>query len=198
MKIVYPAEKIIPYKNEVLRYLGYKKPGERDNVSDVISQKVDSCILSMHKVLKPQMVCDFFPASFLDEYNINTMNLKKATENSSYIIIMAATIGPMVDKLILQSQKTDCSDAVILQATGAMFIESFVDSVCNNFQVVANEKGYKLKPRFSPGFGDVILDNQKFIFNLLRCTQQIGLTLNDSLIMSPEKSITAFIGIEKL
>lgn len=198
MKIVYSAENIVPYKDEVLRYLGYKKPEDRKNISDVISQKIDSCILSMHKILKPQMVYDFFPASFLDENNINSVNLKIATENSSYVIIMAATIGPLVDKLILQKQKTDCSDAVILQATGAMFIESFVDSVCDDFQIIAKEKGYKLKPRFSPGFGDVHLENQKFIFNLLRCTQQIGLTLNDSLIMSPEKSITAFIGIEKL
>ena len=55
-----------------------------------------------------------------------------------------------------------------------------------------------LKPRFSPGFGDLSLENQKKIFSFLRCSQQIGLTLNDSLVMSPEKSVTAFIGLEKI
>ena len=34
-------------------------------------------------------------------------------------------------------------------------------------------------------------------FRLLNCTQKIGLTLMDSFIMAPEKSITAFIGLEK-
>ena len=42
--------------------------------------------------------------------------------------------------------------------------------------------------------GNVELSVQKEFFRLLPCTR-IGLTLMDTLIMSPEKSVTAFIGV---
>ena len=52
-----------------------------------------------------------------------------------------------------------------------------------------------LRPRFSAGYGDLSLSVQKDIFSVLDCARKIGLTLNDSLIMSPSKSVTAVVGI---
>ena len=40
-----------------------------------------------------------------------------------------------------------------------------------------------------------ILRYQKDIFSVLDCQRKIGLTLNDSMLMSPTKSVTAIIGI---
>jgi cobalamin-dependent methionine synthase I len=54
-----------------------------------------------------------------------------------------------------------------------------------------------LRPRYSPGFGDVPLAVQKTFFEILECQKNLALTLNDSLIMSPEKSVTAFVGVYK-
>ena len=64
-------------------------------------------------------------------------------------------------------------------------------------KIEAKENGYKTHPRFSSGYGDLSLSTQNIFFRLLNCTQKIGLTLMDSFIMAPEKSITAFIGLEK-
>ena len=52
-----------------------------------------------------------------------------------------------------------------------------------------------MKPRFSPGYGDLSLEMQRDIFRVLDCPRKIGLTLNESLLMSPSKSVTAIIGI---
>jgi len=52
-----------------------------------------------------------------------------------------------------------------------------------------------LKPRFSPGYGDLPLETQREIFDVLDCSRRIGLMLNDSLLMSPTKSVTAFVGV---
>ena len=41
------------------------------------------------------------------------------------------------------------------------------------------------RPRFSPGYGDLPLTVQKDFFRVLDCTRKIGLSLNDSLLMSP-------------
>jgi 5-methyltetrahydrofolate--homocysteine methyltransferase len=58
--------------------------------------------------------------------------------------------------------------------------------------------GESLRPRFSAGYGDLPLEYQKKIFDLLDPHTQIGLTLNDSYLMSPSKSVTALIGVEKI
>ena len=55
--------------------------------------------------------------------------------------------------------------------------------------------GKYARPRFSAGYGDFELSAQTEIFHALDCQRKIGLTLNDSLLMSPSKSVTAIIGI---
>ena len=57
------------------------------------------------------------------------------------------------------------------------------------------EKGVLLKPRFSAGYGDLPLAVQKAIFSALELSQRIGLTLNESLLMTPSKSVTAIFGL---
>ena len=74
-------------------------------------------------------------------------------------------------------------------------IEALCDDFCNDIQ---NTLKTQLKPRFSAGYGDLPLDTQKQIFSLLNLSKNIGLTLNDSLLMSPTKSVTAFIGMQEV
>ena len=114
----------------------------------------------------------------------------------SKVILIASTIGPLADNLIRRFTKLDAAKAAIMQAAGAMFIESYLDSFNAQLEKEAEEQGYKLHSRFSPGYGDVSLEIQRHFFSILPCTQRIGLTLTDSLVMAPEKSVTAFIGME--
>ena len=60
---------------------------------------------------------------------------------------------------------------------------------------IAAEEGKSLRPRYSAGYGDFSLENQRGIFDLLSPAKHIGLTLKDNLIMVPEKSVTAVIGL---
>ena len=89
----------------------------------------------------------------------------------------------------------DPSYSSICQATGAMYIETFIDNLNAHIKEEANNEGLTTMPRYSPGYGDVPLSIQKDFFRLLNC-KRIGLSLMDSLIMAPEKSVTAFIGIK--
>ena len=85
----------------------------------------------------------------------------------------------------------------MLQAAGAMFIEEYCNYLENFLLTQEKKTGNSFKPRFSPGYADIKLETQKIFFELLQCQKNIALTLNDSLIMSPEKSVTAFIGVKK-
>ena len=54
------------------------------------------------------------------------------------------------------------------------------------------------RPRFSPGYGDLPLEVQRTLFSLLEPMRHIGLSLTDSLLMSPTKSVTAFVGLTEM
>ena len=51
-------------------------------------------------------------------------------------------------------------------------------------------------PRFSAGYGDLPLELQADIFNLLKPEKQMGVFLSESFIMSPTKSVTAFVALK--
>ncbi len=131
--------------------------------------------------------------SFAD-VTLHSKDLSTNLESCSKVALLAATIGPQVDALIRRHSSLDPVYASILQATGAMFIEELVDLTNSEIKKIAAAQGLKTKPRYSPGYGDVPLQVQKDFFRLLPCTR-IGLTLMDTLIMAPEKSVTAFVGL---
>jgi cobalamin-dependent methionine synthase I len=140
----------------------------------------------MSKTLDPEV-------SFAD-VTLHSKDLTTNLNGCSKVALLAATIGPQVDALIRKNSSLDPVYASILQATGAMFIEEVVDLVNAEIKKIAGSQGLKTRPRYSPGFGDVPLEVQRDFFRLLPCTR-IGLTLMDTLIMAPEKSVTAFVGL---
>ena len=56
------------------------------------------------------------------------------------------------------------------------------------------KEGLYARPRFSPGYGDFSLEHQKEITSILNTPKTIGLTVTDTLILAPAKSVTAIIG----
>jgi cobalamin-dependent methionine synthase I len=89
------------------------------------------------------------------------------------------------------------SRAVTLQAAAAAMIESWCDEVNQKIIREASEQGFYCRPRFSPGYGDFPLERQREMVRILDTSRQIGVTLNESLLMSPSKSVTAVFGIRK-
>ena len=85
-------------------------------------------------------------------------------------------------------------DALIYQAAGAEMIEAYVDELNTKLKIQAAAEGYKLRPRFSPGYGDLPIDLQRDFSRILQLPKTCGITLTDTLLMVPSKSVTAFIG----
>ena len=104
---------------------------------------------------------------------------------------MEAGAGLEIDRLIRRYTSLSPAKALFFQAIGAERIESLCDAFCEELK----KDGLQLRPRFSPGYGDLPMELQKDIFRVLDCPRKIGLALNESLLMSPSKSVTAIIGI---
>ena len=106
----------------------------------------------------------------------------------------AATVGLELDRLIARAQSGAPARALLLQAIGAERIEALADAVAADARADAARRGLAVRPRFSPGYGDLPLALQREIFAALDCPRRIGLTLGGSLLMTPTKSVTALIG----
>ena len=111
------------------------------------------------------------------------------------LVLFAATIGLAPDRLIAKYGRLSPVKALCMQAIGAERIESLCDMFCGELAETYAEEGLSLRPRFSPGYGDLPLEAQDSVFKALDCNRKIGLSLNDSLLMSPSKSVTAIVGL---
>ncbi len=197
-------ELVEPDYDELYRYAGFSKHALADFNDNQIKELADQAVGAISKCMNCRAVYTEFPLEFLPEETIcfagkqlQSHHLMLNLHDCHAVYLFAATLGPAVDKLIQKESRINPAKAVMMQAAGAMFIEKYVDLLQNFLASQQEEAGCLLRPRYSPGFGDVPLAVQKTFFELLECHKNLALTLNDSLIMSPEKSVTAFIGIYK-
>lgn len=122
----------------------------------------------------------------LDGMAFSSETVKKALAGCDRAVIFAATVGLAPDRLMLTYGSLEPSLALCLQAIGAERIEALCDAFC-----AAYPDG---RPRISPGYGDFPLATQRELFSRLDCPRSIGLTLNENLLMTPTKSVTAVFG----
>ena len=122
--------------------------------------------------------------------------LAKNLQGAKYAVIFCATVGLAVDRIIGKYSVISPSLALLCDAVGAERIEA----LCDAFErEISDDLGecYELCHRFSPGYGDLQISLQKEIFNLLKPEKYIGVALNESLMMSPSKSVSAVIGLRE-
>ncbi len=113
-------------------------------------------------------------------------------------VIFGATLGVEIDRLIAKYGKISPSKALLIQAIGAERIEALCDEFCHEQREVLEKSGFSVMKRISPGYGKFSLSAQKKLFSLMNFGGTIGLTLNESLLMSPSKSVTAIFGFKKI
>ena len=122
----------------------------------------------------------------LDGMSLPSETVKKALAGCDRAVIFAATVGLAPDRLMLTYGTLEPSLALCLQAIGAERIEALCDAFCATYP--------DGRPRISPGYGDFPLATQRDLFSRLDCPRAIGLTLNENLLMTPTKSVTAVFG----
>lgn len=190
-----------PDRREVYRYLGYRGqlPDER------VREACERCIGDLLRASAPKVICREFPlviAEGLPEIHISDLcirsrNLAKNLRDCDRILLFAATLGVGPDRLIARASVARVSDMVILQAAAATMIEACCNSACDDLREQYRLRGCHLRPRFSPGYGDFSLEHQRDLIRMLNASKEIGITLTESLLMMPSKSVTAVIGVSE-
>ena len=180
---------------EILRYAGV-----RSDAPDMV-ELLESCLAEVQGKLSYKACWQTFPVILRDDAvdltftQTTSASLRKHLQGCGSIVLFAATVGLELDRLITRYSRISPSRALMFQAIGAERIEALCDLVSRDTAETAAECGMHTTSRFSPGYGDLPLDIQRDIFRVLDCPRKIGLTLNESLLMSTKKSVTAVVGL---
>lgn len=176
-------------RNEAVRYLG--GAGIRLNYRmDVLMDECEKAVLEKAS-----------PKYLYVEKNLPCPQIMGGKDIESHLngcekaIVMCATVGSEVDKLIRISQISDMARAVVMDSLASVAVEQ----VCNAFDKIIAEKysDYNMTFRFSPGYGDYPIELQKIILQMLDAPKKIGLCTNDNFLLTPTKSVTAVLGLSK-
>lgn len=175
-------------REEALRYMGVKALNP-DYMTTELMNKAEHDIL---KLCRPAYT---FTEITPDSKALGGKDIFKVIKGCDKILLIAATLGIYVDKLLRKTQVTDMAQAVVLDSMASVAIEQFMDKI--ETELKERYKDYYFTRRFSPGYGDYPLEKQREVIDILNAQKKIGLNLTQSLMLNPTKSVTAVIGVSK-
>jgi hypothetical protein len=134
-----------------------------------------------------------------DETCLKSRQLARMLQKSDEVLFMAGTAGTEIsDRISMEMEKDDAAASVVLDAVASSSADMILDWIMDIFNKILQKEGRRLtRHRYSPGFGDLPLSNQAVIFRLLGL-DQLHLSLNEAMMLSPEKSVLAIAGIERI
>ena len=188
-------------KSEVLRYLSY----DGQEIDEDLDCKINKCIEETKNDIDVKYVYDIY--DIVNDLDSNTIqfkntNLKLKSKDVSELlrdcdkcILMSATLGFKIEKNIRRYSYKDLTKGVIIDACATTSIEEICDLVQESILKDVSKEGKSLTMRYSPVYGDLDIRVNKDILNLLNAHRKIGVTVTDTGIMIPRKSVVALIGI---
>ena len=190
---LYHAKDLPVDEGEVLRYAGCPKSDE------AMRERMRACLTEALPTVRFRLCWREFPVTVdgarvdLGFTEVTSDALARNLSGCASVVVLAATAGYGIDRLIARYSQLEPSKAVWMQAIGAERVES----LCDAFQaeLASSRSPAVLRPRFSPGYGDLPLALQRPLTAVLDSERAVGVTVNESLLLSPSKSVTALIGI---
>jgi hypothetical protein len=113
------------------------------------------------------------------------------------VIVMVCTIGSELDESVSSLFKVDPVMAVALDGVGSAAVEQLAIQACNYFEAEANDQELQTTLPLNPGMiGWSVEEGQPQIFTLLD-SEGINVSLTESCMMIPNKSISMILGLGK-
>lgn len=110
-------------------------------------------------------------------------------------ILTAVTIGKELEERIQhETQAGNLEKALALDTIGSEAAEAAAESLNTHLLSLARQEKLFLTKRFSPGYGDFTLNNQKQFFRTLSL-ESLGISMDNNFVLTPKKTITAVIGV---
>jgi hypothetical protein len=179
----------------VIRYLGMGRAAPPPQVEDLLEQALSD----FNQVVRYRASCLTAPVTpreggtDLSVLFAPGKALAKNLAGCDRAILFAATVGTPAELQRKRAQLISPARALVLDAVGTAAIEAFCDRLCEGWE--GDFAPGKLRPRFSPGYADLPLSLQKPFLEVLDAGRRLGITLTEALLMIPQKSVTAIVGL---
>ena len=184
--------------SDVLKEIGYGKVMPEDEIVAI----ANSLLIEVASFVKPSCtfaLCDGEIAGssiVFDNYHLEIgKTIAGLLKGSERFCVFAATTGTLFQDFQNEIKaKDDILQTFILDVIGSCIAEKAGDimETLLEKEIVNNRHTH----RFSPGYCGWPLTDQKLLFELLGGTPS-GITLSETCLMSPVKSISGIIGIGK-
>ncbi len=193
-------------KSEVLRYLGYNNYVENKELPHMLKEQVNTAIQAAYKMVEPQVSYGIFDFDldeknkriiFADDICFHSEYIFKNLKNADKILVAILTLGDTIE-----SKSADCFackdylTGMIYDAIGSVALNdlkrNFFKMLCK--KACTQKKG--ITRGFSPGSGKWDIMDQAYIFKLVDA-KSIGVTLKESMMMKPIKTLSVVHGIGK-
>ena len=187
-------------KHLVLQNIGYasgRKPSARvasvldeyiENANQLIEPSYSYIIKDIERV---RSSCVFIDGSIVLRSQVITKMLKECSK----IAIFVATIGSHLEETVIRLTEDGLVlQSAILDSIGSVSTEKVADQVQNEIKKVAEAEELCTSRRFSPGYCDWTIRQQKEIFRALD-GNTAGIHLTRECLMLPRKSMSGIIGI---
>ena len=116
-------------------------------------------------------------------------------KNAESVALFICTAGSEVDELSRKSMKEgDLLRGYVYDVIGSEVAESAADKMQEALKITAASSGMKITNRFSPGYCGWDVAEQHNLFSFFP-DNYCGITLTDSALMNPVKSVSGLIGI---
>lgn len=180
---------------EALRYLAIARP-------DAASlEAIEPVAAGLENTLTPRFTFAVFPVRHTPEgvalegsglvlpgEMARTM-LKDCTDAA----LLLCTLGAGFEARLRAVSARDMAQAAQLDACGSAYVEAGCDEAEKAIAARFPEKF--LTDRFSPGYGDLPLSLQRALCAALDSQRRLGVTVTESLLMVPMKTVSAVIGL---
>ncbi|MDR2268199.1 MAG: hypothetical protein LBD81_01955, partial [Holosporaceae bacterium] len=167
---------------EAGRYLGYESDTK---IPAQINAMIQKAMVEICATAEPRTICRYFSVR-------NDVNFQYEG-----IILMGATLGVSVDRLLSRAQVQNMAYALILDSCATAAIEEVCDNLQNNLINIYADRNMYLTNRHSPGYGNLPLSTQPNFILLLDAERKIGLGTTRNFLLTPLKSVTAMILVSR-
>jgi hypothetical protein len=186
--------------DELAKLLGGQK---KKSLPKSIRKKVRTARQKLNKLIKPSLHYRIVKPSVMDNdvvqldetVEFTSTQLAKTLKNAEEIVCFVGTIGTGVENEInrlLDKQKL--AEAYILDAMASVAVENMIDRFQNLMEKRFGAEERAVTLRFSPGYCDWPVTQQKKLFNIFN-PKQLNVELLDSCLMKPRKSVSGVFGI---
>ena len=186
-------------RSEALRYLGYR--GQQ--IDAALDARVDAVIAHCEQVSRPAWTYRVFSVSE-DEAGVRLEgttlvltgdDIRAHLAGARECAVMAATAGLSNERELRRLSLANGLDGMIFDAAGSSLAEAAADACNAQIVAEARARGLYAKWRFSPGYGDLPLALQPGILRVLDAEKRLGMSLTDTNLLIPAKSVTALVGL---